>query len=107
METKNILVLLLASFLMLILLGCVEEEPLACTADVIECPDGTYVARDPTNNCEFFDCPIVTEDYKPSLEEVVGPEYYDSEQAAFAALDLELDQIEDLSAQELESILGE
>jgi eight-cysteine-cluster-containing protein len=29
----------------------------ACTADAKLCPDGTYVSRDPNNNCEFYPCP--------------------------------------------------
>jgi hypothetical protein len=28
-----------------------------CTADVFECPDGSYVSRDPENNCAFPPCP--------------------------------------------------
>ncbi len=107
MDTKNILIFLLASFLMLALLGCVEEETVFCTADVKECPDGTFVSRNPENNCEFYECPVVGDQEPPLEEQVVGPEYYDSEQAAFDALDQELDQMEDLSNQELESILGE
>lgn len=108
METKNILVLLSALFLMLALLGCVEEAPVACTADVMECPDGTFVSRNPANNCAFYDCPLVTENQVPQTGEVVvGPEYYGSEQEAFDALNQELDQMEDVSMQELESILGE
>lgn len=37
---------------------CVMEEspPVICTADVKECPDGTYVSRSGPN-CEFADCP--------------------------------------------------
>jgi hypothetical protein len=31
-------------------------EGQACAADVMECPDGSFVARDPNNNCEFFQC---------------------------------------------------
>ncbi len=108
METKNILVILLASFLMLALLGCVEEIPVACTEDARECPDGTFVARNPANNCAFYDCPVVTGNQEPPLgEQVVGPEYYGSEQEAFDALNQELDQMQDISIQELESILGE
>ena len=111
MKTKNILVLLSASFLMLALLGCVEEETVFCAADARECSDGTFVSRNPANNCEFFDCPAETggtgsQEPQPG-EQVVGPEYYDSEQEAFDALNQELDQIEDISMQELESMLGE
>eukprot|EP00486_Rosalina_sp_Unknown_P009047 CAMPEP_0201595752 /NCGR_PEP_ID=MMETSP0190_2-20130828/192645_1 /ASSEMBLY_ACC=CAM_ASM_000263 /TAXON_ID=37353 /ORGANISM="Rosalina sp." /LENGTH=1032 /DNA_ID=CAMNT_0048055839 /DNA_START=42 /DNA_END=3141 /DNA_ORIENTATION=+ len=29
-----------------------------CTADVNECPDGSFVGRDSANNCQFKPCPI-------------------------------------------------
>ncbi|OGH06114.1 MAG: hypothetical protein A2W22_04370 [Candidatus Levybacteria bacterium RBG_16_35_11] len=32
-----------------------------CTADVKQCPDGSYVSRDPANNCEFSPCSTVDE----------------------------------------------
>ena len=34
-----------------------EDEPVYCTMDVKMCSDGSYVGRDPGNNCEFYDCP--------------------------------------------------
>ncbi|MFP4524033.1 MAG: hypothetical protein ACLFO2_01780 [Candidatus Woesearchaeota archaeon] len=36
-----------------------EEQPSAdvCAADVKECPDGSFVSRDPDNDCEFRPCP--------------------------------------------------
>jgi hypothetical protein len=30
---------------------------LLCTSDVMQCPDGSYVGRDPLNNCQFYPCP--------------------------------------------------
>lgn len=30
-----------------------------CTADVSECPDGSFVGRDSENNCAFKPCPVV------------------------------------------------
>jgi len=33
-----------------------EREPIACTEDAKQCPDGTFVSRDPNNNCKFFPC---------------------------------------------------
>ncbi|MBI5002469.1 hypothetical protein HZC31_03730 [Candidatus Woesearchaeota archaeon] len=33
-----------------------ELEQIVCTADVSECPDGSFVGRDPMNNCEFKEC---------------------------------------------------
>lgn len=38
-----------------------DSERIVCTADVMECPDGSYVSRDPDNNCEFMACPEVDE----------------------------------------------
>jgi hypothetical protein len=34
-----------------------EENTVLCAMDVHICPDGTAVARNPANNCEFFECP--------------------------------------------------
>lgn len=28
-----------------------------CTQDVKQCPDGSYVGRNPANNCNFYPCP--------------------------------------------------
>ncbi|MBN2142432.1 hypothetical protein JW711_03810 [Candidatus Woesearchaeota archaeon] len=33
-----------------------NEESVICAQDVKECPDGTFVSRDPENNCEFERC---------------------------------------------------
>mmetsp|Transcript_935 Transcript_935/g.1266 ORF Transcript_935/g.1266 Transcript_935/m.1266 type:complete len:273 (-) Transcript_935:44-862(-) len=35
------------------------SDPIACTQDVFQCPDGSFVSRDPNNNCQFFPCPTV------------------------------------------------
>lgn len=32
------------------------ENQILCTADVFECPDGSFVSRDSNNNCEFKEC---------------------------------------------------
>eukprot|EP01059_Diplonema_ambulator_P036733 TRINITY_DN92_c0_g1_i4.p1 TRINITY_DN92_c0_g1~~TRINITY_DN92_c0_g1_i4.p1 ORF type:complete len:174 (+),score=62.18 TRINITY_DN92_c0_g1_i4:66-524(+) len=37
--------------------GCKPVELQICTQDVMQCPDGTYVSRDPANNCQFRACP--------------------------------------------------
>lgn len=34
-----------------------EDAQILCTADVQECPDGSFVARDVNNNCAFQECP--------------------------------------------------
>lgn len=33
------------------------DEGIACAADVRQCPDGSYVSRNPANNCTFDLCP--------------------------------------------------
>ena len=32
-------------------------QEVVCTEDILECWDGSFVSRDPTNNCEFYPCP--------------------------------------------------
>merc|ERR1711904_401699 len=34
-----------------------EDEDIMCAADVQECSDGSFVSRDPTNDCAFPACP--------------------------------------------------
>ena len=36
-------------------------EVVVCTEDAFECPDGSYVTRDPNNDCKFPECPSVPE----------------------------------------------
>jgi hypothetical protein len=95
-------ILFLALLALAALLGCVQNEPVACTADAMQCPDGSYVGRDSFNNCEFFPCSA-----QQSGERAVGPDYYGSEAEAYNALGTELDGIEGLSEPELESLLGQ
>jgi hypothetical protein len=33
------------------------DEQLACTEEAMECPDGSFVGRNPSNNCAFDACP--------------------------------------------------
>ena len=33
------------------------EEPLVCPAEVRQCPDGSFVSRNPARDCEFDACP--------------------------------------------------
>jgi len=65
-----------------------------CTAN---CGNGICDAIESENNCPG-DC---------VAEQAVGPEYYGSENEAFAALEEELDSVETASAEELEALLGE
>jgi hypothetical protein len=34
-----------------------SDEMKVCIADVKQCPDGSFVSRDPDKNCEFRQCP--------------------------------------------------
>lgn len=63
-----------------------------CTAN---CGNGTCDAIESTLNCPS-DCPA----------QASGPNYYDSEQAAMVALGQELDETPDISAEDLEPLLG-
>jgi len=38
-----------------------SQCPKACTKDVSPCWDGSFVSRDPDNNCEFKSCPAIPE----------------------------------------------
>jgi hypothetical protein len=33
------------------------EDGIACTADVRQCPDGSFVSRNPARGCAFAPCP--------------------------------------------------
>jgi len=33
------------------------DDPIVCAADVKQCPDGSYVSRNPANGCAFDACP--------------------------------------------------
>jgi hypothetical protein len=51
-------------FVLILTVSCTETEftkeeleQVVCTADVQECADGSFVGRDPLNNCEFKECP--------------------------------------------------
>ncbi|OGH91433.1 MAG: hypothetical protein A2534_01690 [Candidatus Magasanikbacteria bacterium RIFOXYD2_FULL_39_9] len=70
MHTKNSLIAIVI-LLLLTGVGCVakdsngaqtitpEPEPIACTMDAKQCPDGTYVGRTGPN-CEFV-CPEINQ----------------------------------------------
>jgi len=52
------------------------NEPIACTNDVLECSDGSFVSRDINNNCEFTDCPVVNDSVidEPVVNDSAGNE---------------------------------
>lgn len=57
MKTKFLVLLGLA--LLIFVSGCTQPPqggPSVCTTDVMQCPDGSYVSRDPNNNCQFYQC---------------------------------------------------
>jgi hypothetical protein len=33
------------------------DDAFVCAADVSECPDGSFVSRNPANGCKFDPCP--------------------------------------------------
>ncbi len=70
-----------------------------CTA---KCGNGTCDQIESQYNCPE-DCEAETQ---PLDEQVVGPDYYDSEQDAFDALGGEADAIPDVSPDELEALIG-
>lgn len=35
-----------------------DEVMLLCPLDTQLCSDGSFVKKDPLNNCEFYDCPV-------------------------------------------------
>ncbi|MBD3209223.1 hypothetical protein GF367_02285 [Candidatus Woesearchaeota archaeon] len=50
---------------LLLLVGCDDFKPAEkpdldnvtlCSAEVMVCPDGSYVSRDPEHNCDFKPC---------------------------------------------------
>jgi len=41
----------------ILITGCTENKQKACTQEAKQCPDGSYVSREPLNNCEFKPCP--------------------------------------------------
>ncbi len=64
---KKISILIL--FLILLASSCTNNSTF-CAQDVKLCEDGTYVSRDPTNNCEFKSCPeTINCDYKNQCPE--------------------------------------
>ncbi len=40
----------------LLLHGCATAPTVACTMEAKQCPDGSYVGRDPAMNCQFRPC---------------------------------------------------
>ncbi|KAL7552787.1 hypothetical protein ACHAWF_016039 [Thalassiosira exigua] len=43
------------------LLGSGGNAAMVCPMDLMRCPTGTYMARNPMNNCAFDPCPVITQ----------------------------------------------
>ena len=54
--------------------GRICETKVQCTKDAFVCPDGSTVARDPANNCEFFPCKDTAPTLSPIDPNGLGPE---------------------------------
>ncbi len=52
--------ILVPSILMIATEPVPADAQVACTADAKLCPDGSYVGRDPSNNCAWYRCPAST-----------------------------------------------
>ncbi len=46
-----------------------------CDTDTFECDDGTFVSRNPNNNCEFYDCPVA-QDCSPEEQICISDSTY-------------------------------
>jgi len=74
MNLKLTAIALIAIVALVAFSGCAKQ---ACQADAKICPDGTTVARNPNNNCEFDPCPdeVNSSDIPmPNLNEIEGTE---------------------------------
>jgi len=68
MKSRDILVLFLIAFILFITFKATPErsdEVIACTADAMLCPDGSYVGRSGPN-CEFV-CPNIIENITANI----------------------------------------
>ncbi|MFT4304126.1 MAG: hypothetical protein ACMXYG_06165 [Candidatus Woesearchaeota archaeon] len=100
---KKKLILTLTLMVMLFVIGCSQnniidngpsdliddssDDIVFCAQDVKECPDGSFVARNPDDNCNFFECPeseIILDSaiikLKENYNELTSYEYYDEEE---------------------------
>jgi len=135
MKTKQIATILLLSIALMALLGCVEQpddgqtppcvgegETIPLIAEPPECCAGLTLipSREQgiigiigycTANCGNGSCDDIESSYNcPAdcpAEQLVGPEYHESESGAFSALEGELEEMPDLSGEDLEELLGE
>ncbi|MEM3374224.1 MAG: hypothetical protein QXE31_03300 [Candidatus Woesearchaeota archaeon] len=60
LKTKTIFLFFIISvFLITFVYGQISNSlsRIACTNDVLQCTDGSFVTRNPNNNCNFYPCP--------------------------------------------------
>ncbi|OGJ16335.1 hypothetical protein A3K74_01950 [Candidatus Pacearchaeota archaeon RBG_13_33_26] len=57
---------------------------IVCAQDAQQCADGSYVTRNPDNNCEFDSCPTANEQQPGAEEPETSPQTYDIELKGFA-----------------------
>lgn len=75
-QARFILLIVLAVVIVLVLQST-TKQPVFCTEEAKMCPDGTYVSRNPANNCAFDPCPAVgpVVDYRSFLANLRVHEY--------------------------------
>ncbi len=134
MNTKQTATILLSAIAFVALLGCIEQPPVTpqCKGEgqaipiIAEppqcCPGLTLIppreagiigisgyctALCGNGSCDEIESSNNCPDDCPAGEQLVGPDYYGSEQEAFDALGEELEGMGELSAEDLEQLLGE
>lgn len=50
-----------------------SPSPVVCPADVFQCPDGSFVSRSATRNCQFLPCPTPPASANPSPSPSLNP----------------------------------
>ena len=56
-RSPNLPVTKIVCLVVLVVLGGCASQGVVCTMEAKACPDGSYVGRDPTMNCQFKPCP--------------------------------------------------
>ena len=133
MKTKSIAGIFLALLALTALLGCVEEQlpaaqcagesqPIPVIASPPECCAGLTLILPKeeavlgisgycTAKCGNGSCDEIESSYNCPEDcteaQAIGPDYYDSESQAFDALEAEIKDMESLSTEDLEGLLGE
>jgi hypothetical protein len=64
-----------------------EDDMIMCPMDAKECDDGSYVSREPKNNCEFAPCPSESKSKPEASPDTNTPEKTDQEKLEEKAKD--------------------